>query len=692
MPNRLADETSPYLRQHADNPVDWWPWGAAAFEEARRRDVPVLLSVGYAACHWCHVMAHESFEDAATAAVMNELFVNVKVDREERPDVDHTYMTAVQAMTGRGGWPMTVFLAPDGSPFYGGTYFPPDDRHGTPSFRRILRSVHDAWTTRRDAVDRTAQSLRELYDRLRAPLAAGGTLDAAVLARAADGIVRAYDPEHHGFGEAPKFPQAMALDALLSHATRTGSARLRAIVHDSFLAMARGGLFDQLAGGFARYATDATWTVPHFEKMLYDNALLAHLGVRLWRATGDDEVRAATDRTLDWIARELTAPEGGAYASTDADSEGEEGKYFVWTVDEVRAVAGADADVATLAFGLRHGGNFEGRTVLTARLSPAEVARRLGQPEEAVRAAVERARGALLARRATRVAPATDDKCIASWNGLLLRACCEAAMAFGDDARREQALRLAHFLRTRLVRGDRVLRSWTRGTARGPGLLEDQAAVALGFVHAYALTADLAWLARARALAERMVRDFHDPAANAFRDVAHDDGVHEVALVAAARDLTDNAVPSGTALACELLWRLSTYDERPDWRALVDTLLGALAAELAEHPLAFGHLLGVAQGVVHGAVEVALVAGDDPAGMGALRRAVAVADVPGLVVAPALVVSDADARTPALLAGRAALDGRATAYVCRDRACELPVHDAGALAAQLAAAARAAGG
>ncbi|MCU0627344.1 MAG: thioredoxin domain-containing protein, partial [Gemmatimonadaceae bacterium] len=695
MPNRLAAESSPYLRQHADNPVDWYPWGDAAFARARAEDRPVLLSIGYAACHWCHVMAHESFEDPDTAAVMNALFVNVKVDREERPDVDGVYMTATQALTGRGGWPMTVFLTPDGAPFYAGTYFPPDDRHGMPSFRRLLRSVHDAWQHRREAVDRTADSLREMYARAGAALAPSGAVTPALLQEAVAGIVRAHDPVHHGFGDAPKFPQAMAMEFLLRQGERAGSAAARRVVHDSWHAMARGGLFDQLGGGFARYSTDAQWTVPHFEKMLYDNALLVRTGTFLWQVTGDDEVRDTVVRTIDWVLREMTGPEGGFHATLDADSEGEEGRFYVWTPDEVREACGDDADVALLAYGLTEGANFEGRSILVRRLPLGEVARRLDRDIGEVRAALERARAALLARRATRVPPALDGKRIAAWNGLMLRTLAEAARILARDDWRAAAVRAAQFTDEVLVRDDRALRTWFEGDARGPGFLEDQAALGLGFLATWELTGELHWLVRARALALRLVADFHDPVARGFWDTAHD----AEALVTRPRDLTDNAVPAGTSLACELLLRLDALDDRPEWRAIVDDVLAAMAASMAEHPLAFGHLLGVADMAVHGAIEVAIV-GDHAEGA-ALRRVLARSYLPTLVLAQQDGDRDGDTQVPvathshdgmralpALLVDRTRMDDRPTAYVCRQRACDRPVTDPSAFTVQLARALR----
>ena len=364
MPNRLANETSPYLLQHADNPVDWYAWGPEALEKAKREDKPILLSIGYAACHWCHVMAHESFEDEETARVMNEKFVNIKVDREERPDIDGIYMQAVQAMTGQGGWPMTMFLLPDGSPFYGGTYFPPDDRHGLPSFRRILESVASAYSKRREGVAQTAEQLKQIYASNLAGARSSGGLSPQLLESAYRALTNGYDAQNGGFGSAPKFPATMVLDFLLRYWKRTGTAHALEMVASSFHKMARGGIYDQIGGGFARYAVDASWLVPHFEKMLYDNALLARLGAHLWQATGDDEVKRVTAEVVEWVEREMTSPEGGFYSSLDADSEGHEGKFYVWSEDELDSLLGADARAFKTYYGVTAGGNFEGKNIL----------------------------------------------------------------------------------------------------------------------------------------------------------------------------------------------------------------------------------------------------------------------------------------------------------------------------------------
>jgi uncharacterized protein YyaL (SSP411 family) len=682
MPNRLTTETSPYLQQHAENPVDWYPWGEDAFERARREDKPVLLSVGYAACHWCHVMAHESFEDEATARVMNEHFVNVKVDREERPDVDGIYMQAVQAMTGRGGWPMTVFLTPDGAPFYGGTYFPPDDRRGMPSFRRVLAAVSDAYKERRADVMRSAESMRQLYDVTVEPTRSTGELSPLLLDRAFRGLARAHDARSGGFGGAPKFPQAMSLEFVLAHSARTGEAYPLEIAQQSFLSMARGGIYDQVGGGFHRYAVDAVWLVPHFEKMLYDNGLLVRLGVHLWQATKNDEVRRVTEETVTWVAREMTSPEGAFYSSLDADSEGEEGQFYVWDEEELDRLLGEDASVAKSHWGVTRVGNFEGKNILHVPNDRRVVAARHDLRDGEVTAVIERAKRVLYAERAKRVWPGRDEKVIASWNGLMLRALAEAARAFGSADYRALALRNGEFLFREMVRdrgaaeGLRVMRSYKDGESKIGGFLEDYASLGLAALALYEVTFDRTWLDRAHGLAASVVRWFWDDSTGAFYDTPHD---HE-RLITRPRDATDGATPSGTSLATELLLRLSELLHDADMRRRAMHVLETLAEPMAQHPSAFGHLLGAADMAVRGAVELALVGDPARPDFRALADAVAEHYVPALVIAGGRPGETGDV---ALLAGRPAAGGRATAYLCRQYTCDAPVTEPAALDDQL---------
>jgi uncharacterized protein len=666
--NRLAHETSPYLLQHAHNPVDWYPWSEEALERARHEDKPILLSIGYAACHWCHVMERESFEDEVTASIMNEHFVNVKVDREERPDLDGIYMSAVQAMTGHGGWPMTMFLTPEGVPFYGGTYFPPDDRRGMPSFRRVLAGVADAYRNRRDQVVRSGEELTRIYLPGAAAMSSTGALTPALLERAWRSIAQRYDARQGGFEGAPKFPQAMALDFSLRHWRRSGTPHALEIATHSFRRMARGGIYDQVGGGFHRYAVDAVWLVPHFEKMLYDNALLARLGVHLWQATGDAETRRVTEETIDWAVREMLSPEGGFYSSLDADSEGEEGKFYLWSASELVDVLGDDARIVGKYWGVSADGNFEGHNILYVPNETSAVAARERIELSRLEQALGRARTRLYERRAARVWPGRDEKVLASWNGLMLRAVAEGARVLAREDWRDIALRSGEFLAREMLRDGRVFRSWKDGRAHIQGFLEDHAAVALGFLALYELTFDAVWLTRARSLGDAMIAAFWDDATNAFFDTAHD---HE-RLITRPREVTDNATPSGTSLAVELLLRLAELYRDADLQRRATWTLETLAAPLTQHGAAFGHLLGAADLAIHGATEVAIVGDPTSPDFKALTAEVARVYLPALVMAggPA-----DDGAGVALLEDRVEREGRATGYVCRQYLCAEPTSD-----------------
>jgi uncharacterized protein YyaL (SSP411 family) len=672
MANRLANETSPYLLQHANNPVDWWPWTPDALATAAREDKPILLSIGYAACHWCHVMERESFEDPATAALMNDRFVNIKVDREERPEIDAIYMQAVQAMTGHGGWPMTMFLLPDGTPFYGGTYFPNVDRNGLPSFRRILESVADAYATNRAAVDRTVESIREMYGSARVAPAANGP-SAATLRRAFDGLRAAHDPERGGFGDAPKFPPTMTLEFLLAYWARTGEDAALTIALSTFRAMARGGIYDQLGGGLSRYSVDAEWLVPHFEKMLYDNALFVRFGTHLWQATHDAEVKQVVEDTIEWVAREMTSPDGGFYSSLDADSEGHEGKYYVWSESEFLAAgreAGAsDSEIAELGryWGLSTAGNFEGKTILNVVDGT--------HPPPRLRELRQR----LYEIRERRVRPARDEKILASWNGLMIRAIAEAARAFGSRSDATLAIRAGDYLFRERVRDGRVIRS-KRGNGDVAGVLDDHAAAGLAALSLYELTFDELWLRRALELAGSMRQLFRDDETGFFYDTARD---HE-SLIVRPREIADNAIPAGSSLALDLLVRLAVLDGDDDERRQASAVVGGLSEPMARHPLAFGHLLTVADMLVNGAVELALI------GQRSAGDFMALASVAGRSFAPALVIAGGnDSAGVALLADRPAIGGSATAYVCRGFSCDAPTTDPATLERQLRDAGRA---
>ncbi len=663
MANRLAAETSPYLLQHAGNPVDWYPWGEEAFEKARREDKPILLSVGYSACHWCHVMERESFEDPEIARLMNEHFVSVKVDREERPDVDQIYMQAVQALTGHGGWPMTVFLTPDGAPFYGGTYFPPTPRHGLPSFPQLLRAVADAWRTRREEVVRSGRQLTEELGRAERLRGATQLLTDEVLFLAFQGVSAQFDERDGGVGGAPRFPQPMIWEFVLRYWKRTGNASAERMVRTTLTRMARGGIYDQLGGGFHRYAVDARWLVPHFEKMLYDNAQLASLYLHGWLAFGDPEYRRIAEETLDYLLREMTDPAGGFYSAQDADSEGEEGRFYVWTAEEVRAVLGGEAEDALGYWGVDRGPNFEGRNVLWVP----------GEPDPARVAA---ARRRLLEARERRVRPGRDDKVLAGWNGLACRAFAEAGRVLGRPEYVTAAARNAEFVLTAMRAGGRLLRTWRAGQARLRGYLEDHAMVAAGLLDLYEATFERRWLDEARAISDALLDLFWDQDLAGFYDTGRD---HE-RLVVRPRNLFDNAVPSGSSVAIETLLRIAAFTGDERCRAVALAALRPMADLMARHPLGFGRFLCAHDFYLGPVVEVALV-GPSRESLEPLAAEVFGRYQPNRIVAGR--TGDASSAGIPLLEGRGPVDGKATAFVCRDYACDLPATDRETLAAQL---------
>ena len=586
--NRLVNETSPYLLQHAHNPVDWYPWGEEALSRAEAEDKPVLLSIGYSSCHWCHVMERESFENEAIARIMNENFISIKVDREERPDLDAVYMKAVQMMTGHGGWPMTVFLTPDRKPFYGGTYFPPEDRRGMPGFPRVLLSVARAFRERRDQIGADAEKvIRELDRQIDLPPSEAG-LCTSILTTAAENLMRAYDDRNGGFGAAPKFPPSMSLTFLLRAYVRTGNSAYLEASEKTLEKMAGGGIYDQLGGGFHRYSVDAQWLVPHFEKMLYDNALLVRIYLDAWLLTGKPLYRRIVEETLDYVLREMTSPEGGFYSSQDADSEGQEGKFFVWTEEEVKTALGEEeGELFCRYFDVSAYGNFEGVNVLNVPRAAQLVARMEDLSGERLLAVVARGREVLFRIRERRVKPSRDEKVLAAWNGLMLRSFAEAAAALDRADYRRAAERNAAFLLSQMKERGRLLRSFRNGAARLNAYLEDYSFIVDGLISLYEATSASRWLEEATSLAETMVALFRDPESGGFHYTSID---HET-LIQRPKDLYDNAIPSGnsaSAYALTRLWRL-TADER--WADHARSVLEPAAEAMAAHPQAFGHLL-----------------------------------------------------------------------------------------------------
>jgi len=678
MANHLVGQTSPYLLQHAGNPVDWYPWGPEALERARAADRPIFLSIGYSACHWCHVMERESFEDTAIAEQLNRDFVAIKVDREERPDLDDVYMAAVQTMTGSGGWPMNVFLTPDLEPFFGGTYFPPSDRHGMPGLPRVLAAVADAFRTRRGEI--TAQG-RDLAAHLREQLAVQPGL-AEIERRGVDAAVprlaASFDTAHGGFGGAPKFPAPMTLEFLLRAWRRSADPETLRMVTFTLDQMAGGGIHDQVGGGFARYSTDAHWLVPHFEKMLYDNAQLAHAYIEAFRATGEDRYAEVARRTLDFMRRELATDDGGFASALDADSEGEEGRFYTWQEDELsgelRAAGLGDDDARLLAdhWGVTPEGNWEGRSILHVTSAPAPPASLVG-----------RGREALLAARARRVRPGRDDKQLAAWNGMALRALSVAALVLGDERFATAAVRCTRFVRDNLLRdGDRLWRTARDGTAHTPAFCEDYAHLADGLLACYAAIGDAADLELAAALMARAVADFWDAESGTFFDTGPE---HDL-LVVRPRSLVDGATPAANSVAADVLLRLALLTGEADHDRRARSVLRAAAPAFERHPSQFGRMLAAADRALGEPVD-AVVAGvsDDPRAIG-LRRAAAVPYAPDLVIAP--LPDGARIAAWPLFAGKVARDGVPTAYVCRGYACDEPTADPARLRAQVVALAR----
>ena len=674
MPNRLAGETSPYLLQHADNPVDWFPWGGDALARAKLLDRPIFLSIGYAACHWCHVMERESFEDEATARLLNERFVAIKVDREERPDLDSIYMAAVQAMTGSGGWPMSVFLTPDGAPFYGGTYFPDRPRHGMPSFNQVLEGVSLAWANERgEALEASRRLVSALAEQNRtATPGSGPAIDRGLFEAVHDALMSSFDARNGSWGGAPKFPQPMTIEYLLRRIA-VGDRRSEAIVRFTLDKMADGGIRDQLGGGFHRYATDQRWLVPHFEQMLYDNAQLARAYLHAWAILGADRDREIATGVLDYMIRELTTADGAFASSQDADTEGIEGLTFTWKATEIREVLGPVAAARFAeAYGVTEEGNWEGVTILSRIWSAIDEPPFRDDP--ALEAELADSRARLLARRATRAQPARDDKALAAWNGLAIAALAEAGRLLGEERYTAAAARAATTIVDGLLAADGSLkRSWKDGRAVGSGVLEDYAHLAEGLLALYETTFDERWFSLARGLADRILERFEDPAGGFF-DTATD---HE-RLITRPKDPQDNAVPSGGAMATTVLLRLAAWTGEGRYREAAERALGTVSPYLARYPTGFAQWLVAASFAASDVVEVAIVGDPSDTATRELLDPVWRAWRPHQVLAVAPQDRAASSQVP-LLHDRIQIGGLSTAYVCRGFACDLPVTDVAAL-------------
>jgi len=686
--NRLIHETSPYLLQHAHNPVDWYPWGEEAFQKARSENKLILLSVGYSACHWCHVMERESFENKDIAAIMNQHFVSIKVDREERPDVDGIYMQAVQALTGQGGWPMTVFLTPNGRPFYGGTYFPPRDRrYGgqvVPGFPRILLSMADAYENRREEVEEQANQIAEhLQQRSGSPFrhkgtTPGGTVPLELLNTASKALAADFDPEHGGFGSAPKFPNTMSLELLLRISLhRLGQITSKPtrpeleIVETTLQHMANGGIYDQLGGGFHRYAVDAEWLVPHFEKMLYDNALLSRIYLHTYLVTNNPFYERIVEETLNYVIREMTSSEGGFYSTQDADSEGEEGKFFLWTPAEIeKALLPEDAPLFMQYYDVTSRGNFEGKNILHVEQDAQQVADDAHISLEELQASLQRSRKMLFKVREQRIRPGRDEKILTSWNGLMLRSFAEAGRYLNRPDYLNIAIANAEFL-LRTVRPEgRLLRTYKDGRAHLKGYLEDYAFLADGLLALYEASFDPRWFAEARLLMDEAIQLFADEQNTGFFDTGSD---HE-ALLNRPKEIMDNAIPAGNSIATDVLLRLATFTGEDSYRQRAENYLHPLTDILIQHPQAFGHVLNALDFALSPVKEFAIMGDPHEADTRALLEVINNRYLPNSVLACAAPGDTQAAQVIPLLESRPLKDGKATAYVCQNFVCAAPVN------------------
>lgn len=650
--NRLIHESSPYLLQHAHNPVDWYPWGDEAFARAKAEDKPVLVSIGYSACHWCHVMEHESFEDEAVAAIQNDNFINIKVDMEERPDVDQIYMNFVQMTTGRGGWPMNVFLTPEKLPFFGGTYFPPSPRYGMPSWKQILISISEAFRERRDELQESAEHIVSELKKMSVVEPAAGSLSPEMLDAAFVSFTRTFDAVNGGFGGAPKFPAAMSLEFLLRYHHRTGDDKALAMVTYSLEKMARGGIYDQLGGGFHRYAVDAVWLVPHFEKMLYDNAQLIRVYLHTYQVTGDEFFKRIAVECLEYVCREMLDPAGGFYSTQDADSEGEEGKFFVWTPEEICEVLGEDLGREFgRAFDVTAGGNFEGHNILNIK-----------DPAVAGEGRFAYARKRLFEHREKRIKPFRDEKILTAWNGLMLAAFADAGGVLGDDRYLATAKKNAGFILRELQMDGRLVRTWKEGKAKLNGYVEDYANVADGLVELFQVTGDAEYLSEAKRLADVMITEFWDAECGGFFFTSND---HEQ-LVVRNKDLYDNATPSGNSVAADVLLKLAKLTGEDKYERFAVTVLRLTASQIRRHPQGFGRALSALEFHLEQTIEVVIVGekGNE------LERIALAGYHPDAVV---VLGRGGDDHGLPLLVDRSAIGGEPTAYVCRDHVCQRPV-------------------
>ena len=681
--NRLVHETSPYLRQHAYNPVDWYPWGEEALERARTQDMPLMLSIGYSACHWCHVMAHESFENGETAEIMNRHFVNVKVDREERPDLDEIYMNAVTAMTGSGGWPMTVFLTPGLKPFYGGTYFPPDDRYGRPGFPRILQAVAQFYRERRSDAEEQGDKLKDRLVELANFTSSSESLATELLDKAFTGIAASYDRTNGGFGTQPKFPPSMTLSFLLRDHHRTGRQSALDMVNHSLTKMGNGGIYDHLGGGFHRYSVDEKWLIPHFEKMLYDNALLMRTYTEAYQATGDALFKKTVTETASYVIREMLRPGGGFYATQDADSEGEEGRFFVWTPGEIQDVLGEEKSrLFSRYYGVEEGGNFEhGTSVLHVDVDLEPLAAHLGAAPDEYRSIVSEGRRKLFDHREKRVHPGRDDKIMTDWNGLMIGSLARASRVFGEQAYLDAAADSMRFILDELYEDGRLLHAYKDGRARFNGYLDDYAFTVSALLDLYEATFDLSWFEHAVTLMDTTIDRFWDSEGGGFFFTSVD---HET-LIVRSKNPYDNAIPSGNAVSVQNLLKLAAFTGRSEYRDKAGRTLSLFTDYMGAAPGGFSQLLCGLSWYLDTPVEIALIGATEDAGTRAMLDLIDSTSLPNKVVAlhdPTTGDAQATKLIP-LLANRPPVDGETTAYVCEQFVCRQPVTTVDALASML---------
>jgi len=680
MVNKLKNQTSPYLLQHAENPVDWYPWGDEALTKARNENKPIFLSIGYAACHWCHVMAHESFENDDTANYMNEHFVNIKVDREERPDIDAIYMQATVAMTGSGGWPMSVFLTPELKPFYTGTYFPPTRRFNLPSFRDVLSGLANAWMQNRGDIENTGVKVSE-YLQSQSKTQANTLLTPQHLDDVAKAIHESYDWGYGGWGDAPKFPQAMAVEFLLHHdAANKTNNNLKLVTH-CLKAMARGGMYDVVGGGFSRYSTDNHWKIPHFEKMAYDNALLIRAYLHAWQVTKDTFFKNIVEETLEFISREMTHKKGGFYSSLDADSEGIEGKFYVWSLDEIREILGNDSGLFEAAYGITQQGNWEGHTILQRALDDASLAARFKIDPLSVSTELAKSHSSLLSARASRIRPGTDDKILTSWNGLMLRALAESARVLENVSPKAAeylnlAQRNAGFILSELRPNGRLVRAWRDGKTTKEVFLEDYASLILGLLELYQTDFNNNWFVHAKELADEMIDRFRD-SQGGFFDTPKD----AEQLLIRPKDIQDNATPSGNSLACEALVKLAAYTNEAIYRELAEESLNQITEISLRYPLGFANWLSAAENALGRLKQVAVLGEPGDESFKAMLKAISTEYRPSVVLAASS--SPINLNAPALLQGREIINGNATAFVCEGFVCKLPTTDVDLMKEQL---------